>query len=187
MKSAPRTVTVLAALVLALLLAASSGAVAAKMITGKQIKNNTVTSADIKNKSLKLKDLHPGTVSALEGEAGPAGAEGPAGPVGPAGPATLPDTYNVFEGTDVIPAGTDGFIGAALCDQGDSVISGFAFWDNANDALQVSIGYDAELGQAGVVAYSPGVLIDDTAGIQLLCAVGSSAPAFGSGASLPQK
>ena len=181
MKSVPRTVTVLAALVLALLLAASSGAVAAKMITGKQIKNNTVTSADIKNKSLKLKDLHPGTASALEGEAGPAG------PVGPAGPATHPDTYGVFEGTDVIPAGTDGFIGEAYCDQGDNVISAFAYWNNANDALQVSVSYDAETGQEGVVVYSGGILIDDAAGIQLLCIVGSSDRAFGSGASLPQK
>ncbi len=55
--------------VLGLLLVAAGGASAGKMITGKQIKNNSVTTADIKNKTLKLKDFHPSQLAALRGSA----------------------------------------------------------------------------------------------------------------------
>ncbi len=43
--------------VVALVIGVSSGAVAAKLITGKDIKDGTVTSADIKNGTLVTKDL----------------------------------------------------------------------------------------------------------------------------------
>ena len=41
-----------------------------------------ITSADIKDKTIKVRDLRPGTVSKLEGHTGP---QGPAGPAGPSG------------------------------------------------------------------------------------------------------
>jgi hypothetical protein len=66
---------------------------ASKLITGKQIKNNSITSTDIKNGTLVAKDFKPGVlpkvVSAGQGEAGAngaAGAQGPQGIQGPAGP-----------------------------------------------------------------------------------------------------
>jgi hypothetical protein len=50
--------------------------VAGSLITGKQIKNNSVTGKDIKDSSLKTGDLSSDTVAALKGQTGPAGAPG---------------------------------------------------------------------------------------------------------------
>ena len=50
--------------VVALVIGMSTGAVAAKLITGADIKNGSVTSADIKNGTLVTKDLKKGGVSA---------------------------------------------------------------------------------------------------------------------------
>jgi hypothetical protein len=54
----------LSAVVLAV--AFAGGATAAKMITGKQIKNNTVTTKDIKNKSLKGLDVKDGSLTGAD-------------------------------------------------------------------------------------------------------------------------
>jgi hypothetical protein len=71
---------------IAALFAAMSGtAVAAKLITGKQIANNSIGAADIKNGSLQAKDLSAKARTALKGAAGPQGAAGPTGPQGPKG------------------------------------------------------------------------------------------------------
>src|SRR3954470_10525714 len=59
--------------VVALLVALSGSAVAASLITSKQIKDGTI----------QTKDLAKTARASLKGKAGPAG---PAGPVGPAGP-----------------------------------------------------------------------------------------------------
>jgi hypothetical protein len=69
--------------------AATSGATAALVITGNDIKNGTVTTKDIKNDNLKSKDIKDGTlktrdfdeatVDDLTGPAGPAGAPGVSG------------------------------------------------------------------------------------------------------------
>lgn len=78
------------ALVLAMLLSAGGGAVAARLITGKDIKDGTVTGADIKDASLKYADLAAATRTQLTGPQGPAGEagiQGPAGATGPGGPA----------------------------------------------------------------------------------------------------
>src|SRR4051812_42560464 len=84
----PRTLPVVLIAAIALVFAFSGGAVAAKLITGKQIKDETVTGQDIKNGSLETKDLSSATVTDLQaGAVGPAGPAGPAGATGPAGPA----------------------------------------------------------------------------------------------------
>jgi len=54
-----------------------------------------VTTKDIKNSTLKVVDLSPGTLASLQGaqgDPGPAGPAGPAGDPGPAGAADLPVT-----------------------------------------------------------------------------------------------
>jgi hypothetical protein len=84
---------------------------AVRLITGKQIKNGSVTSADVKNRSLTRRDFRrgalasPGGGAAIPGPAGaqgPAGATGPAGPEGPLGPTGPPG-----------PAGAEGPVGPA--------------------------------------------------------------------------
>ncbi|MFC6044855.1 hypothetical protein ACFP8W_00135 [Nocardioides hankookensis] len=59
------------------------------MITGKQIKDNTITTADIRNKTITNKDLANSALprTGAKGATGAAGAPGARGPAGPAGPA----------------------------------------------------------------------------------------------------
>jgi hypothetical protein len=68
---------------IALVVACTGTATAATLITGKQIENNSVTTKDVKNKSLRAGDFRPGTL--LRGPAGAAGATGPQGPQGAQG------------------------------------------------------------------------------------------------------
>lgn len=92
--SAPIVVLLVVALV-----SAGGGAVAARLITGKDIKDGTVTGADVKDASLKYVDLAPATRSRLTGPQGEPGPQGPTGDTGPAGGAG--------------PAGPKGDTGAA--------------------------------------------------------------------------
>jgi hypothetical protein len=70
----------------ALFVALTGSAVAAKLITGKQIAKGTITSANVKNKTLQAGDLSSRARSALRGARGPAGPQGPAGAAGLPGP-----------------------------------------------------------------------------------------------------
>ena len=70
----------------AVVLAMAGTATAAKMISGKQIKDASITGKDVKDGSLTSKDLD-GSVTGQRGERGPAGPQGPAGAQGPAGSA----------------------------------------------------------------------------------------------------
>ena len=87
MRGTSRTALTVVVAALALMLAAGTGATASLMISGKQIKDNSVTSQDIKNKSLKVKDLSRKAQVKLQGRTGATGERGPAGPAGPAGAA----------------------------------------------------------------------------------------------------
>ncbi|WP_155992851.1 hypothetical protein [Nocardioides sp. URHA0020] len=94
--SKPSAVTVLGlgVIVVLLVLASTGGAVAGALITGKQIKDGTITAADIRNRSVATTDLAPATLRALSGRtgrAGPAGQRGPVGATGPAGAAGMKD------------------------------------------------------------------------------------------------
>jgi hypothetical protein len=90
-----------AALVLAL--AATGGAAARGLLTGKDIKNHSIRGRDLATNSIHQRqvahgsitwqDLTPGArrkITRMAGEHGPAGPAGPAGPSGPAGPAAPP-------------------------------------------------------------------------------------------------
>ncbi len=87
-----------------LVLAFAGSATAAKLITGKQVKNNSLTGKDLKNGSVKAADLSAGAKQTLigakgepgakgdtgapgaKGDTGDAGAPGAKGDTGPAGP-----------------------------------------------------------------------------------------------------
>ncbi|MFN8124809.1 MAG: hypothetical protein U0237_20580 [Thermoleophilia bacterium] len=75
--------------VLAALLALAGGGVAtgAKLITGAQIQDSSLTGRDIRDGSIGPRDLAAAIRNGITGPAGPAGATGPQGPVGPQGPA----------------------------------------------------------------------------------------------------
>jgi hypothetical protein len=74
----------------ALFAATSGSAVAAGLITGKDIKNSSVAGADVKNGSLGLGELSKSARKQLVGKNGAPGPAGPAGPTGDAGAAGAP-------------------------------------------------------------------------------------------------
>ena len=92
----PSAATMLA--FIALLIALSGTAVgqtavsaAQRLVSGKQIRDNTITSRDVKNRSLLARDFKLGQLPAgPKGNTGAPGANGAAGPQGPAGPAGPP-------------------------------------------------------------------------------------------------
>lgn len=90
---------------LALMISLSSASVAAVVIHGKQIKKNTVTSAQIKNKTIKTKDVSLKARNQLKGKTGATGApgidgapgvDGAPGSAGPAGPVGPSNAYTKF-------------------------------------------------------------------------------------------
>lgn len=126
-----------------LVLGSTGGAVAGTVITGKQIKNNTITSVDIKDKSLRTKDLANGTIKRLkgtdgdQGEQGPIGRPGEQGEPGPQGPAGLFDlTYVTATSTSV--ANGQATSVTAICETGKAAISAGAEWVG-NDASPVEV------------------------------------------------
>jgi collagen triple helix repeat protein len=70
---------------LALFAALGGSAYAAVTVTGKQIKDGTITGKDVKNRSLGTGKLSASALGSLAGERGPAGPQGPAGPKGDPG------------------------------------------------------------------------------------------------------
>ena len=98
-----KAAVVAGAIALTLVVGATSGAVAGKLITSADIKDGTVRSKDVRDGTLKNRDLSEGVRDQLarsglpgppgeqgapgeQGVPGPAGAQGPAGPQGATGP-----------------------------------------------------------------------------------------------------
>ena len=71
---------------LALFAALGGTAYAAVTVTGKNIKDGTVTGRDVKNRSLGTNKLSAKAMASLAGRPGPAGPKGETGTQGPAGP-----------------------------------------------------------------------------------------------------
>ena len=95
-----------AVLLLAVAVAGTAGAAA--LITGKDIKDESVTGRDVRDGSLRSRDFD----GAVQGPAGPKGDTGEAGPAGPAGPKGDPGNQG--------PAGPAG-------SQGPSGVSGLEY------------------------------------------------------------
>jgi hypothetical protein len=93
---------------------------ASKLLTGKQIKNGSITGVDVKNRSLLSKDFKAGQLPS--GPQGPAGAQGVPGPQGPSGPS---DAYNngLYPGGAGIQLAPGGWDVRALV-RGDNSASG---------------------------------------------------------------
>lgn len=74
---------------IALFVALGGSSYAALSVSGKHIRNGTVTSADLKDGSIASRDVDNGSLLAKDFKSGqlPAGPQGPAGPAGPTGPA----------------------------------------------------------------------------------------------------
>jgi hypothetical protein len=113
--------TVLAAAALFVALAGSSTAAVdnvTALITGAQIKNNSITGADVKNKSLTPADIK----GRLQGPPGARGATGPAGAPGPVGPPGIQRLVSAT-GSKVVPINVVESV-VALCPAGTVAVSG---------------------------------------------------------------
>lgn len=85
---------------------------ATRLLTGREVKNATVTSVDFRNGSLRSDDLAPGVLP--RGAAGPTGATGPSGSPGPEGAAGGPGAAgNDGAAGGLGPPGDPGAPGAA--------------------------------------------------------------------------
>jgi len=84
-----------------------------------QLKNGAVTSAKIKDRSLRASDFAAGQLK--PGPVGPAGAQGPAGPAGPAGPSAMASITN-RKGPTVENPGVAS--STASCEAGERAIGG---------------------------------------------------------------
>jgi hypothetical protein len=96
-RTSPGVVLGIAAIVLAL--AGTSYAATAVISKSSQVKNGSLTGADIKNRSLGVTDLSTKARNSLRGQTGPqgpAGAQGPSGPAGPAGAPGAPGVTDVY-------------------------------------------------------------------------------------------
>src|SRR4051794_5457336 len=103
--------------VVALFVAMSGSAVAAKLITGKQIKDHTITKRDISKATVSA-------LRGLDGVDGIDGARGPQGPQGPAGPAGVAAITRVDGNTasqGAFGSGTEVQTSTATCPAGSYV------------------------------------------------------------------
>ena len=109
----------------ALLVASAGSATAATLITGKRIKNNSIASADIKNRSLLARDFRRGLIKQ--------GAQGLPGAAGRAGR----DGFGVLRypggGFSLDPGEADFFVN--VCPSGTYPTGGDAYAINAADAV----------------------------------------------------
>lgn len=126
--------------------ASTSGAVAGAMITGKDIKNGTVTSADIKNLSLQASDTSTDFDTYMRRAAG----------------------YSALHRTSVVQAGQGG-AATATCPDDTSILGTAAWWTNSTSGPQVEVdaagGYTSK---ATAYATNPGA-DPDTLHLTLWC------------------
>ncbi|MCP3420816.1 hypothetical protein [Nocardioides pinisoli] len=142
---------------------ATSGATAAFVITGNDIKNGTITSKDIKNETLKSKDVKDGTlrtkdlkastVDDLKGATGPAGAPGVSG-------------YQLINASVPIAADAGATV-EATCPAGKKVLSAAAHMTASFDGTAVDI--DAGTTKATAKAWNYETTAD-TLSLDLICA-----------------
>jgi hypothetical protein len=118
--------TMIVALLALVAASAGVGNAATSLITGKQIKDGSVTGKDIKNKSVPLSKLSGKLPAGKTGPAGAAGATGPAGPAGATGPAGPVDK--------TIPLDITGAGGSATFPGGFGQNGGLSFADAANNS-----------------------------------------------------
>jgi hypothetical protein len=113
-------------------------------VTNAKLRNNSVTSIKVANRSLLRSDFAPGQLPA--GPTGPQGPPGPTGATGAAGPAGTIGGITVRTGTVGIDGGTkeNGQYNTgeaqALCASGELAISGGSGWSDSDAGLELWTG-----------------------------------------------
>jgi hypothetical protein len=125
----------LAVVVLVGLVAGS--ATAAKLITGKAIKNNTVTTQDIKDGSLRAVDLSAAAKSSLKGQQGAPGVDGTNGTNGVDGKNGVSGYERLTNESANIAPGASGGVGRS-CDIGKKLMGATAEFVGDNEGVSIS-------------------------------------------------
>jgi hypothetical protein len=169
-----RAAAIAGALALTLAVAGTSGAVAGKMITSKNIKNHTISAEDMGDDSVTNDAIAPGAVNWSkslddatrnritkllgEGLPGPAGPAGPTGPAGPAGAQGPTGSSGLMGSTGAIgPAGAPGV--GSLVAQDYYGVTGFSASDG--DGLSEVYG----LGDGPITLTGPGNFLINMTGV----------------------
>lgn len=151
-----KTYFVLGALALVLIIAAGATAQGQGLIGSRDIRNGSVTSADIKDRTILARDLKRSLITSLRGRRGPQGPRGQAGFAGPAGPAG--------------PAGAAGPAGPAGAkgdkgDPGASALNPVPSGQTIHGVIGLDVDAQAAAGDWGVLMSMPmpatAVLTDD--------------------------
>jgi hypothetical protein len=125
-----------------------------------KLPRNSVTSVQVKDKSLLKKDFKTGQLPA--GKTGAAGAQGPAGPAGPAGGAAV---VNRAEGLDALVPGTaNQTVQSMNLPAGDWVVTAKFVAENATAVAGGTLACTLTLGGAAIDSLGPGAGIDFDAG-----------------------
>jgi hypothetical protein len=147
--------------IVALFVAFSGTATAALVMTGKNIKDGTITGKDVKNRTLGTKKLSKKAVSSLKGQRGPAGPQGPKGDPGAAGAKGdkgeqgdpgLAGRHIVVEDTI---GSTSSLSATATCPAGENVIGGGAS-SSASTTAAITRSYPTVDGVSWEVAVNRG-------------------------------
>ena len=153
-----------------LLLGSTGGAAAGRMVSGKQIKNNSVTSLDIKNRTLGTQDLAPAVQKALK-------VDPRMGRV---------SQYSIVTESLAVEGGPTETAVATYCPAGTRVLGASGWWEESNEAVAIVIG----AGGSYVAAFTQGVRVDDVLVARATCgavvpAAGAVAPRGGADKRLP--
>jgi hypothetical protein len=189
--SSMRRPVVLGSLALAAALSAATWiepvvAKTAALVTGREVRNGSLTTKDIKDRSLRRRDFAPGTLPAA-GAAGQPGAQGPRGEQGPSGPAGAngaPGPQGPQGPTG--PAGPQGQAGVVKVleidgDFGPRHLPGFSGNTVVSPAECETASYTAAAGDVAIVSVSatgsPTASVNDVMYVAPMQAQGAGKPA----------
>ena len=116
------------------------------LITGAEIRDNSIESRDIRNGTIRRADVAAALLEAMRGDAGPQGAPGPQGATGPQGLQGQPGPpgargssvsyVNGYSEQVTVPQGSFRFVDA-ICPSGTQVVGGGHATENVSTALLV--------------------------------------------------
>lgn len=149
----------------ALLAGSAGGAVGGSLVTGAGIKDGTVASVDIKDRTVQVTDMSAAAVAGLRGQRGAPGADGTDGTNGTNGTDGVLG-YELVGASKPVQAGQADAVEVA-CPTGKMVLGGSGFLNNTNQAVQFEIRSGGTSGKA----WTTGAPADAILLVNVVCAL----------------